>query len=180
MVIKETCRTTSSNEAVTAPRQASLATCSTGVAGGSTEAPERTTKAPKRGKEQLPPPMSLPSAHSSNARSVATPDGELEHLTRQQVVDLEIRKDLDRPEPPQAASSRKARKNNKKDLLAVEPSRIKCAECGGEDDVIITTFRYPLNCSLCVDDTAEGRLCMRCRFFECLNCVACEGERPEH
>ena len=60
MVIKEICSTTSSNEAVTALRQTSLATCSTGVAGGSTEAPERTTKAPKRGKEQLPPPCPCP------------------------------------------------------------------------------------------------------------------------
>ena len=112
----------------------------------------------------MPSPTPVPSAHSSNARSVATPDGDLDHLTRQQAVDLEIRKDLNRPEPPQAASSKKAKKNQNKDKLDVEPSRIKCAECGSEDDVIITTLRHPLNCSLCDDDSAEGRFCMRCRF----------------
>ena len=53
-----------------------------------------------------------------------------------------------------------------------------CAECGGEDDVIITTVGYPLPCDLCDDESAEGRLCMRCRFFECMNCVAGEVSGP--
>ena len=127
-VIKEIGSTTSRMEAVTAIRQTSLATCSTGAAGG-------TTKAPEGGKE------------------------------------------LDKPEAPQAAPLKKGKKK-KKDKLDSEPRQMTCAECGGEDDVIITTVRYPLPCDLCDDESAEGRLCMRCRFFECMNCVAGEGERP--
>ena len=119
------------------------------------KAPEGTTKAPKGGKDQLP--------------SIMT------HVTR---GDNETGKDFDKPEPLQAAPSKKANKNNNKDNLDVESRRIKCSECGSEDDVINTTFRYPLNCSVCDDDSTEGRLCMRCRFFEFMKRVACEGERP--